>query len=286
MIDLTAIILTKNEEINIVDCINSIKDFAKRIVVVDSGSTDRTCEIAKEMGADVLFNKFEYYAKQFNWGIENAGIDTEWILRLDADERFTPKLCEEVEKIVSTCNSDVNGITMEADFYFMKRLMKHGGSNKRKIMIFRRNHGCIEDRKRDAHTIIFDGVAVATKNRFQHYDFKDIDSFIKKYNWYATREMQDYIAYKRGASTEINSDKNIQKTRKKKFGFYYKLPKFFRCWLFYLYKYYFKLGFLDGKEGKMYYYYECYWYRFLVDSKIYEFEKTGNQEFEDLKALD
>ena len=96
MVDLTAIILTKNEEANIEACIRSIQQFAKRIVVVDSGSTDRTADIAKSYGADVYVHPFENYARQFNWGIENTNIHTKWILRLDADERFTPALCEEL----------------------------------------------------------------------------------------------------------------------------------------------------------------------------------------------
>ena len=85
MVDLTAIVLTKNEEKNIVDCIQSLKGFAKRVVVVDSGSTDATVELAKELGAEVYTHAFENYARQFNWGIENTNIDTKWILRLDAD---------------------------------------------------------------------------------------------------------------------------------------------------------------------------------------------------------
>ena len=67
MIDVTAIIMTKNEEKNIVDCLKSMAGFAKRCVVIDCGSTDKTVELAKENGADVFFHEFEYYAKQFNW---------------------------------------------------------------------------------------------------------------------------------------------------------------------------------------------------------------------------
>ena len=96
MIDATAIIMTKNEEKNIVDCLQSMKGFAKRCVVIDCGSTDETVRLAKENGADVYFHEFEYYAKQFNWGIDHCDIDTEWIIRLDADERFPQELCAEI----------------------------------------------------------------------------------------------------------------------------------------------------------------------------------------------
>ncbi len=273
MADLTAIILTKNESINIVDCINSIKGLAERIVVVDSGSTDNTVELAKELGADVYTHPFEFYAAQFNWALDNTNITTKWVLRLDADERFTPKLCEEAKIMMERhANDDVNGFTLEAWFFFMGKCLKHGGSKKRKLMIFKNGIGRIEDRKRDAHTILSKGTSIALKEKFLHYDFKDPSDYIGKYNLYATREMQDYIAYLQGASPDINTDRKIQKTRKMKFGLYYKMPKFIRAWMWFVYNYYFRLGFLDGKEGYIYHFLECYWYRYLVDAKIYEYE--------------
>ena len=89
MADLTAIVLTRNEEKNLPDCLSSLRGFAARVVVVDSGSTDRTVEIAREYGADVLTHTFTSHARQFNWALDNAGVATEWVLRIDADERMT-----------------------------------------------------------------------------------------------------------------------------------------------------------------------------------------------------
>lgn len=286
MINATAIIMTKNEEKNIVDCLKSMAGFAKRCVVIDCGSTDDTVKFARENGAEVYFNEFEYYAKQFNWGIDNCDIDTEWIIRLDADERFPPELCCEIEDLIErNRDTQMNGITIEADLFFLGRCLKHGPRNKRKMMMFKKGLGKIEDRRRDAHSILSYGFSISTKNKFLHYDFKDLDSYIKRYNWYATREMQDYIDFKQGVSTEIETDKTIQKQRKKKFGFYYKAPKYIRAWLWFIYNYIFRLGFLDGKEGFIYCFLECYWYRLLVDAKIYEHEKFDSK-FEKLKAID
>lgn len=286
MVDATAIIMTKNEEKNIVDCLKSMKGFAKRCVVIDCGSTDRTVELAKKYGADVYFHEFEYYARQFNWGIDNCDIDTEWIIRLDADERFPAELNKEIEKIIAAHKGKpMNGITIEADLFFLNKCMKHGIRNKRKMMLFKKKYGRIEDRRRDAHSVISVGYSVSTKHRFIHYDFKNIDSYIKKYNWYATREMQDYIDFVNGGSTDIKTDKAILAQRKKKFGMYYKAPKFARCWAWFMYNYILRGGFLDGKEGLVFCFLECYWYRFVVDSKIYEHEHCGG-EMEELKALD
>ena len=275
MEDVTFIILTKNEEVNLPDCLESIKGFAKRIVVVDSGSNDKTCEIASQMGAEVYVHPFENYARQFNWGIDNTNINTEWTFRLDADERLTPALCTELSSLMKEHDSDdVNGIIMEAWLYFMGRRMKHGAHTKRKLMLFKTGIGRIEDRRMDEHTIISSGTTVTCKERFIHYDFKNMTQWINKLNWYATREMQDYIEYSQGLRTEISGDSTISSNRKAKFGVYYKLPMFLRTWMLFVYFYIFKLGFLDGREGFIFNWMYHRWYRALVDTKILEYFKT------------
>lgn len=286
MIDVTVVILTKNEEINIVDCLKSLEGFAKRAVVIDSGSTDNTAALAESLGAEVFVHKFENYARQFNWALDNTNITTKWTFRLDADERLTPELCKELEKLTAEHeNDDVNGITMEAWLYFMGRKIKHGCPNKRKLMLFKTGIGRIEDRKMDEHTLLSRGTSVYAKNRFIHYDFKDMTHWINKMNWYATREMQDYYDFINGKSADITEkDAAISATRKKKFGMYYRFPLFFRCWLLFIYNYIFKLGFLDGKEGFVYHYMYHRWYRTLVDAKILEQKITG-REFEETGDL-
>lgn len=284
MVDLTAIILTKNEEKNIAECINSITGFAKRIVVIDSGSTDDTIEIAEKLQAEVYIHPFENYARQFNWGLDNVGISTKWTLRLDADERFTPALCKELENAMNEHGEDdVNGFILEAWLYFMGKCMKYGGSRKKKLMVFKTGMGRIEDRKMDEHTVLSTGLAIEIKEKFLHYDFKDLTSYINKLNWYATREMQDYFDDACNDDSFDGSNKEISHLRKAKFGFYYKLPMFFRSWALFVYNYIFKGSFLNGKEGFIYTYLYSRFYRTLVDAKIYEqmkykrpFEKTGD----------
>ena len=288
MASVTAIILTRNEEKNLGDCLDSLRGFAERCVVVDCFSSDHTVEIAREKGADVLFHEFSYYAAQFNWAIDNAGIDTDWILRIDADERLTPALIEETQAAIASpeaVQGDLNGIVMEADYIFLNRTIKYGLHKKRRVMLFKTGIGRIEDRRRDAHSVISHGTTRAMKNRFIHKDFKDLDSYIRRYNWYATREMQDWLDFKNGASQEINAGAEIARNRKNKFGIYYRAPRFFRAWLWFLYNYIFRLGFLDGREGFLYLYFECYWYRMLVDAKIFEHE-VMQLPLEELKALD
>lgn len=288
MADVTIIILTKNEEVNLPDCLNSVEGFASRVVVVDSGSNDKTIDIANKWGADVFIHPFENYARQFNWGLDNANIKTKWSFRLDADERLTPDLCAELEHLMEIhSDDDVNGVTMEAWLYFMGKKIKYGCHNKRKLMLFKTGIGRIEDRKMDEHTVLSKGTSVYAKNRFIHYDFKDMTHWINKMNWYATREMQDYYEYINGKSYNLGNEKDsaIAGTRKKKFGLYYKFPMFIRSWLLFVYNYIFRLGFLDGKTGYVYNYMYHRWYRSLVDAKILEQKITGKafEETGDLK---
>ena len=284
MADITAIILTKNEEKNLPDCLDSLKGFAKRAVVVDSGSTDGTIDIARARGADVLSHPFENYARQFNWGLDHAGIDTAWTLRLDADERLTPALCEELEALMAAhASDDVNGIVMEAWMYFMGRRLSHARNMKRKLMVFKTGIGRVEDRHMDEHTLLSRGTSVDAREKFLHYDFKDMNHYISKLNWYAGREVRDYFDHLNGDAGEGLDGMN-QGTRSKKFGFYYRLPMFFRCWLMFVYSYVFRGGFLDGKEGFLYHYMYHRFYRTLVDAKIYEHMKCGTP-YEKLGAL-
>lgn len=273
MVDLTAIILTKNEEKNIENCLKSIKNFAKRIIVIDSGSTDKTVQLAQKYSADIYIHPFENYAKQFNWGIDETNIETKWILRLDADECFTPELCLKLEKECKQHESDdVNGFVLEAWLYFMGKCLKYGGSRKKKLMVFKTGFGRIENRNMDEHTILSAGRTIEIKEKFIHYDFKDLNTYVEKLNWYATRELKDYIEEKflkaefDGKNEEINLIR-IKKTR------YYKFPIFWRCWLYFIYSYILCGNFLNGKEGFVYSFLYHLYYRILVDSKIYEYMK-------------
>ena len=287
MQDLTAIVLTRNEEKNIGQCLDSLKDFAARVIVVDCGSTDATVDIARSKGAEVVYHEFRYYADQMNWAIDHTDITTEWVMRLDADERMTPEAVNEASEIMARPRSEqINGITLEAVYYFLGRPMRHGIRNKRKMLIFRRGCGRMEDRRRDPYSILTEGRNISIRARFLHYDFKDLSSYIRRYNWYAGRELMDYLEGRKLSGAQGQQlDKHLMAQRKKKFGIYYKAPRFVRCWLWFIYNYIFRLGFLDGVEGFLYHYFECMWYRMLVDARILEYEKTG-REPEALRPLD
>lgn len=277
MQDLTVLILAQNEEKNIARSVSSVDTIAKRIIVVDSGSTDRTMEIAKENGAEVVqHSPFINYATQFNWGLNNTNIDTKWIFRLDADEQVTPELAEEIEKALEEHDhDDVNGFEVRCKVIFLGRWIKHGGTYPLIIpRIFRRGYGSVEMRKMDEHTLI-EGKVLCLNNDLVHYDFKGLEPWIAKHNNYSDRECQDYYERLERHHDQLQGKWSGNQRQRKRFlknGVYYNLPKFWRAWLYYVYRYYIRLGFLDGKEGKIFCFLQAYWYRFLVDAKIYEKE--------------
>ena len=278
MADLTVLILTRNEEKNIKKCIHEVKDIAKRIVIVDSGSTDKTVEIAAELGAEILTNEWKNYSSQYNWGISHANIKTKWIFRLDADEFLTQAARNEIEILCKEHeHTDVNGFVVRFTVNFLGKELKHGGIYPfRKLLIYKSDKGVMEERNMDEHIVLKEGRSIELKNDCIHQDFKDLTAWIDKHNKYSNREVLDYFA-----SLENDSLNDYHKLNRKarfkrfvKFGIYYKLPLGMRAFIYYCYRYYFRLGFLDGKEGKIFAFLQAYWYRFLVDAKIYEANKV------------
>lgn len=273
MADITAIILTKNEEANIVDCIRSISGIVKKIVVVDSYSNDKTVELARREGAEVYQHAFENYAKQYNYAVEKAMVRTVWTLRIDADERLTEESAVELDRLCeANMLSNVSGIVLRFKKNLLGKNLYHGGVYPwRKMNCYKTKAGEIEDRFMDEHIILSFGTTIEMKSDSLHYDFKTLEYFISKHNWYSTRETVDYFE-------QIEKKNNLKKTTLKtylKMNVYYKLPMGLRSHIYYLYRYYLRLGFLDGKEGKIYAFLQAYWYRYLVDAKIYECQKSG-----------
>lgn len=270
MADLTTIILTFDEEKNIANAINSVKNLSKRIVVVDSYSTDKTVEIAESLGAEVIQHPFENQAKQFIYAINNLTINTQWIMRLDADEMISNDAAREIEDIcLINKNTDINGIVVRFEVNFLGKKLRHGGIYPfRKMIVYKKDKGYMEDRAMDEHIVLKEGQSIELKHDSYHRDYKDLNAWIDKHNKYSSREVKDYFLNTNKESKQLNKSAKIK--RFIKYNIYYKLPLGTRAHLYYLYRYYFKMGFLDGKEGKIFAFMQAYWYRFLVDAKIFE----------------
>lgn len=283
MVDLTVVILTKNEEDNLKKCIRSFNGIAKRFVIVDSYSTDGTKKLCQELSREVYIdfyeNKFIDYATQLNWALMNTNINTEWSMRIDADEELTQELVNEISDKLHKLDENIKGVILKRRVYFMGKWIKHGGKYPELLLrIFRTGYGVCEQKLMDEHMILTEGYAIKFNNDIIDNNNKNLEWWTHKHNWYSNREVLDYQQKVVISNKNKEIDQDIfkgQAERKRliKNNGYYKLPLFFRAWCYFIYRYYIRLGFLDGTEGRIYHFLQAYWYRFLVDAKIYECEK-------------
>ncbi len=278
---ISVVILTFNEEIHIERSIKSVSTIATEIFVIDSLSNDRTVEIAESLGAFVLKNKFINQAKQFQWALDNAPITGDWIIRLDADEIIEADLSAEILKKLPTLPADVVGINLKRKHIFMNRWVKHGGRYPLELLrIWRNGHGRVEDRWMDEHVVVWGGRTVTFEGGFSDHNLNDITFFTEKHNRYATREAIEILnqrlnIYPRDhdyALTRENSSFQASTKRFIKEKLYNHIPFSISAPLYFLCRYIFQLGFLDGRTGLIYHFLQGYWYRFLVGSKVMELE--------------
>lgn len=276
--DITAVILTFNESLHLRRCIESLQGFVSRVVVVDSYSTDDTQQIAENLGASFLQNSWLNYANQFQWALDNANIDTEWVLRIDADEYIEEGLKQEVSAILPKVGKDVCGFFVRRKYVFLGKWIRHGAMYPIDVLrIFRRGTGRIEQRWMDEHIVLEQGTSVRLQGNIVDDNLNNVSWWVNKHNGYATREMLDLLNLKYGF---IDSDDAMEQQsagqakfkRWLKTAVYAKLPYFVRPMLYFLYRYFFKLGFLDGLKGFAFHFMQGCWYRCLVDLKMLEAE--------------
>ena len=202
MTDLTVVILTKNEEKNLRKCVESFRGVAKRFVIVDSFSTDSTEALCKELNAelqkigsrlDFYQNKWVSYADQLNWGLQNTDIDTEWSMRMDADEEIMEDLAAEINEKLPQIKTPVNGVILRRRVYFMGRWIKHGGRYPELLLrIFRTGMASCEMKIMDEHMILSEGMTVEFKHDLIDNNQIDLEWWTAKHNWYSNREVLDH----------------------------------------------------------------------------------------------
>lgn len=278
---ISVIILTYNEEMHIARSISSVKDIAAEIFVIDSGSTDSTVAIAKKLGAHVIFNKFLNYAQQFQWALDNAPISAKWVMRLDADEVIENDLAEEILKNLSSLPEDIVGINLLRKHIFMGKWIRHGGRYPLVLLrIWRHGHGRIENRWMDEHIVVWGGRTVTFKGGFSDININNLTFFTDKHNKYATREAIDVLnqrldLFSRDESlTSSSASAQAYFKRWAKERIYNNIPFTISSTLYFVWRYIFQLGFLDGRSGLVYHFLQGYWYRFLVGAKVMELEKA------------
>ena len=288
---IAVVILTFNEEIHIERCIRSAQRVTDKIVVVDSYSTDDTCAIAQRMGAVVYQHAFENHARQFNWAMENCDIQAQWIWRLDADEYIEPSLASKALQAIEQIAEDVNGIYVNRKIVFMGQPLLHGGWYPApQIKIIRKGFGGSEDKWMDEHLVVFSGKTISIDGDQTDDNLNDLTWWSHKHVNYASREAINTLMI------EYNIKQGVEEVEPKFWGNdaerkrwlkmkYAKTPLFVRPFVNFFIRYILKAGFLDGKRGFIWHFMQGYWYRMLVDCKIFELKRKFGHNEERIKEF-
>ncbi len=287
-LDLSVIILTGNEEIHIRRALENVCPLAKKVFVVDCLSTDGTVEICGEF-ENVTVVKHAWpgnQAEQFNWALDNLDIKTSWIFRLDADEYLTDGLKDEMQLKLPIMPDDVSAVVLPLRRAFHGKVLKHGiVKGIKMIRLFRNGKVRYEQRLMDEHLQVLSGNTVEFDNQFVDDSLISMAALTAKHNGYSNREAALLLDAEYGL-TDISSNvldnqyaeevaaKRLQKAR------YAKMPLYWRSLGYFLYRYFIKLGFLDGRAGFEWDFFQGLWYRMLIDAKVAEARRVCGKDKE------
>jgi glycosyltransferase involved in cell wall biosynthesis len=280
----SVIVAARNEERNLPRCLRSLRD-AGEIYVIDSQSSDATPEIARSFGAKVV--QFHYqggWPKKRQWGLEHLAFENEWILLIDADEALTPELREEIRYALADPN--VNGYYISLRMYFLGRVLRHGDASFWKLALFRRGKGRYECRLRnqdismadmEVHEhVVVDGPTSGLTNPLIHHNVESLSRYIQKHDEYSNWESHVLLDGEQSGTALAPRFFGTQAQRrrwlKKRL---YALPG--SPVLLFFYRYFLRLGFLDGIPGLIYCGFQAV-QMFHTKAKIYELKKRLDAE--------
>ncbi len=255
MTDLTVIVMTFNEERNLSECLDSVSGWAREIFVVDSYSTDRTVDIALSRSRDgvgVVQHRFENYSSQWNWALRHLPIKGAWTLKLDADERVTPAFKKEAEAFWSAAEQDAEGVYFRRAMIFMGHRLRWGGTtNNYDLRLWKSGKAAFENRSVNEHALV-KGKTIRFHSFVDHLNenSKGLADWIEKHNRYSSMEAAAMMEGNVTGDVKPRLFGEADQRRMWLRRFFWKFP--LRHFLFFLYRYIVKLGFLDGKTGFRY----------------------------------
>jgi len=265
------ILLAFNSADSLPATLASLDGLSDDVIVVDSGSTDNTVALAEQAGARVLHHPFKNYGDQRNWAIDNAPIRYSWQFHLDADERLTPELRDEIAALPA--EPQVSGFYLPRLMQFMNRILRHGGMSPTWHMrLFRNGAGRCEMREYDQH-FLCSGATAKLRNVMIDDLRMPLTEWTARHNRWADAEVREQL---RGESEgRIQGKVTGTVLEKKRYlrGLYNGAPYFLRPIGLFFYRYIVRAGFLDGMEGLIFFTLQTFWFRFLIDAKLYEARK-------------
>lgn len=265
----SVILLTFNSEETLGATLSSARRLSDEIFVVDSFSKDGTVELARSMGATVVQHPFENYGAQRNWAIDYLPITRPWQLHLDADEWMDEELVAAIQALSE--DPEHSGYFLPRYLRFLGRVLRHGGMNPTwHLRLFRTGVGRCEDRKYDQHFLLKSGTSGKLRGMMIDDIRMSLTEWTARHNRWADGEVAELEAGE--SHGRVSPDPLGNPVQRKRYlrRQYDRVPLFMRPFLLFLYRYFVRLGFLDGTEGFIFWVLQTFWFRFLVDAKIWE----------------
>ena len=274
---LAIVILTFNEESNIEGCLDSLKDVKAPVFVVDSFSTDGTLDILDARGITYVQHSFKNYAAQRNWAQENIPFDTEWVLHIDAGEQLTPKMVDWINHSFDPSNTDADGYMFARRAIFLGKWIRYGGYHPiYHLRLYRRHLGHCENKVYDQHFVVDGQTVKAAKGAdLQDGVMSSLNDFtISHARWAVFEAVETVLSGKNTGEVSAKLIGNpIERKRWLKSRVFQQSPIFLRTFLYFFYRYFLQLGFLDGRKGLIFHFLQGFWFRFLVDATIFEIRR-------------
>lgn len=277
---LAIVILTYNEEKNITKCLESVKSLNAPIYIIDSFSTDATQEIAEKYNVNFITNKFTTHTLQWKFALTQLPIDIDWVLGLDADQTLTNELQVEIKELFSSDKEIIySGFYIRRRNYFLGKWIRFGGYQNRFLLkLFKKNSVYLDDSELMDHHFYVKG-----KTNRLNYDIvednlkEDLEFWKKKHIRYAelqAKEEHDRLISNSGKLLGNQDDRRLFLKNA-----WNRMPLFVRPVLYFLYRYIFLGGFLDGIVGTKFHYLQAYWYRRTVDENIFKLRTKSRKNY-------
>ena len=268
---ISVVVLTYNSEATLAKTLEAASQVSTDIYVVDSFSVDRTPAIAQQYGANLVTHPFVNYAAQRNWAIDHLPLKHDWELHLDADERLSETLAAELAALLQRePAAAVNGYYISRLVHFLGRPIRHGGMFPIWHMrLFRRRLGRCEEREYDQHFIV-QGSTERLKGPLIDDNQMPLSEWVTRHNRWSDAEVREILHGSNGLRLRPTLMGNPLQRKRYLRGIYDSMPLFVRSVLLFAYRYVFRLGFLDGREGLIFFFLQTLWFRFLIDAKLFE----------------
>lgn len=241
------------------------------------------------MGITYAEHEFISYHDKRNWAQRNNPFKTEWVLHLDADESLTPELIAWLMNKFPVMKQNFDGFMFSRKTLFLDKFIRFGGQYPNfHLRLFKAKMGYVEDKAYDNHWVLPGGNIKTIHNAdIINKVASNLNEFTISHNKWATKQTIEFLLNKQN-SGEVNPKlfgNPIERKRWFKNNIFQKSPLFLRGFAYFLYRYIIKLGFLDGKEGLIFFVLQTFWFRFLVDAKVYELEKKVKKSGKTLEQV-